>query len=122
MKYSENIITDLPQFEEMPGHHGAPPSWLMPGMFSGVDIKINGSDSRALLGHPHADPHIHEDHREIYLCPTLKKGEVLIELEMDGETCTVESPFAILIPQGVKHCFRVLKAEDPYFIYGIHIK
>jgi hypothetical protein len=120
-KYSPYVITDLPRFVEMPGHNRPAPSWIYPDMFPGVKIRINGDDARKLLGSPHAGPHVHDDHPEIYMSATESKGDLVIEVEMEGEVFTVESPFAVYIPPGMKHRFTVLKCDVPTFIFGIHI-
>ncbi len=120
-KYRQYVVTDLPQSVAMPGHHGAAPSWIYPGMFPGVNIRINGADASKIVQKPHADPHVHEGNPEIYFAATEKRGDVVIEVQMDNETFTVESPFAVFIPPGVKHCFTVLKCDAPNYIFGIHI-
>lgn len=120
-KYAQYVVTDLPQSTAMPGHHKAAPSWIFPGMFPGVNIRINGDDASKMVNAPHAEPHVHENNPEIYFTATENRGEVVIEVQMDEETFTVESPFAVFIPSGVRHCFKVLKCESPNFIFGMHI-
>ena len=120
-KYTQYVITDLPRFVEMPGHHRLAPSWIYPGMFPGVNIRINGMDGSKMVGAPHAEPHIHDDHPEIYFCATEERGAVVIEVQMDDEVFTVESPFAVFIPSGVRHCFTVRKCDLPNFVFGIHV-
>ncbi len=120
-KYAQSVITDLPRFVEMPGHHRLAPSWIYPGMFPGVDIRLNGMDASKVVKAPHAEPHVHDDHPEIYFCATDNRGEVVIEVQMDDELFTVESPFAVCIPAGVRHCFTVLKCDRPNFVFGIHL-
>ena len=120
-KYEQYVINDLPRFVEMPGHHRPAPSWIYPDMFPGVNIRINGSDASKVVKVPHAELHVHDDHPEIYLSATENRGEVVIEVQMEDEVFTVESPFAIFIPPGTRHCFTVLKCDSPNFIFGIHV-
>jgi hypothetical protein len=120
-KYKQYVVTDLPQFAEMPGHKRPAPSWIYPDMFPGVNIRVNGSEVSTMVQNPHAVPHIHEDHPEIYLAATEERGDVVIEVQMDDEVFTVESPFAVFIPPGTKHCFTVLKCDSPNYVFGIHI-
>jgi mannose-6-phosphate isomerase-like protein (cupin superfamily) len=120
-KYEQYVITALPRLVEMPGHHQLAPSWIYPGMFPGVNIRINGMDASKKVRAPHAEPHIHADNPEIYFCATEERGAVVIEVQMDDEVFTVESPFAVFIPPGVRHCFTVLKCDLPNFVFGIHV-
>jgi mannose-6-phosphate isomerase-like protein (cupin superfamily) len=120
-KYQHYVITDLPQFAAMPGHHKAAPSWIYPGMFPGVNIRINGGDASTMVQKPHADLHVHDENPEIYFAATEKRGDLVIEVQMEDEIFTVESPFAVFIPPGVRHCFTVLKCDAPNYIFGIHI-
>lgn len=120
-KFDQYVVTDLPQFAAMPGHHKAAPSWIFPGIFPDVNIRINGSDASKMVNAPHAEPHVHESNPEIYFTATENRGEIVIEVQMDEETFIVESPFAVFIPAGVRHCFKVLKCESPNFIFGMHI-
>ncbi|MBW2370557.1 MAG: hypothetical protein JRH15_22010 [Deltaproteobacteria bacterium] len=89
-------------------------------MFPGVNIRVAGIDVSKIVGAPHAGPHVH-DTPEIYFAPSEEKGVALVEIQMDEEVFTVESPFAIFVPPGVKHCFKVLKCDAPHFIYGLLI-
>jgi len=120
-KHEKYVITDLPQFAEMPGHHNPAPSWIFPGMFPGVNIRINGLDVSKMVRAPHAHPHVHDDNPEIYFAATENRGDIVIEVQMDDETFTVESPFAVFIPAGVKDCFTVLKCDSPNYVFGMHI-
>lgn len=119
--YEKYVFTNLPQFVEMQGHKNPAPSWIFPGMFPGVNIRINGSDASQMVNSPHAHPHVHDGNPEIYFCATENKGDVVIQVRMDEETFTVESPFAVFIPAGVKHCFTVLKCDSPNHVFGMHI-
>jgi mannose-6-phosphate isomerase-like protein (cupin superfamily) len=120
-KYEQYVITDLPGFVEMPGHHSLAPSWIYPGMFPGVNIRINGSDASKMVRAPHAELHVHDDNPEIYFSATENRGAVVIEVQMEDEVFTVESPFAVFIPAGVQHRFTVLKCDSPGFVFGIHV-
>jgi len=120
-KYAQYVVTDLPQFEDMEGHHNAPPSWIYPHIFPGVNMRINGMDASKRVRDPHADPHVHADHPEIYLSVTDSRGDVVIEVQMEDEKFTVKSPFAVFIPPGTKHCFTVLKCDLPNYVFGIHL-
>ncbi|MBW2366800.1 MAG: hypothetical protein JRH15_02830 [Deltaproteobacteria bacterium] len=119
-KYKANVVMDLPKIVEVPGHHKRAPFWIAPGMFPGVNIRVAGIDVSKIVGAPHAGPHVH-DTPEIYFAPSEEKGVALVEIQMDEEVFTVESPFALFIPPGVKHCFKVLKCDAPHFIYGLLI-
>jgi hypothetical protein len=120
-KYSQYIVTDLPRFAEMAGHNRPAPSWVYPGIFGGVAIRINGLEVSNMVRDPHAAPHVHEDHPEIYFAPSRNRGDVVIEVHMEDETFTVESPFAIFIPPGTRHYFTVLKCDSPHYVFGMHL-
>jgi mannose-6-phosphate isomerase-like protein (cupin superfamily) len=117
-KFKKYVVTDLPKFVEVEGHHKPAPFWIAPDMFPGVNMRVAGLDVRKIVGAPHADPHVH-DSPEIYLTPSEQKGEVVVEIQMDEEKLLLESPFAVFIPPGVSHCFKVLKCESPHFVLGI---
>ena len=117
-KYKEYVVTDIPRFFEVEGHHKPAPFWIAPDMFPGVNLRVAGADVSKMVGTPHAEPHVH-DGPEIYLAPSENKGDVVIEVQMDDEKFSIEPPFAIFIPPGVKHCFRVLKCESPTYVFGI---
>ena len=119
--YRRYVVTDLPQFVETAGHHRPPPSWIYPDIFPGVTLRINGMDGSKMVQEPHASLHIHTDHPEIYFAATEKRGDIIIEVQMDDERFKVESPFAVFIPPGVKHCFTVLKCDSPNYVFGIHL-
>ena len=117
-KYQEYVVTDLPKFLEVTGHHKPAPFWITPEMFPGVHMRIAGTEVSKAVGAPHAAPHVHES-PEIYLCPSENKGEVLVEIQMDDEVFSIESPFTVFIPPGVKHCFKVSKCDSPHYVFGI---
>lgn len=118
MKYREYVVTDLPKYVEVAGHHNPAPFWIGPGMFPGVNLRIAGLDASKMVGMPHATPHVHES-PEIYLCPSDNKGDVFVEIQMDDEKMLVESPFAVFIPPGIRHCFTVLRCDSPHYVLGI---
>jgi mannose-6-phosphate isomerase-like protein (cupin superfamily) len=120
-KFEKYVITDLPRFVEVAGHHKPAPFWLAPDMFPGVRLRVAGLDVSKIVGAPHAAPHMHEG-PEIYLAPSEEKGELIIEVEMDDERFLVEAPFAVFIPPGVKHCFRVVRCEKPHYVMGIMLE
>lgn len=117
-KYGKYVVTDLPKLVEVAGHHKATPFWIAPDMFPGVNMRVAGLDVSKIVGVPHADSHVHES-PEIYLAPSDGRGEVIVEIQMDDEKFVVESPFAVFIPPGVKHCFNVLQCELPHYVLGI---
>ena len=117
-KFEKYLITDLPKFVEVAGHHKPAPFWLAPGMFRGVNVGMAGLDVSKIVGAPHANPHVH-DGPEIDLAPSEEKGNLVIEVEMDGQKFLVEAPFAVFIPPGVRHCFRVVRCEKPDYVMGI---
>ena len=117
-KFHQYVVTDLPKFVEVEGHHKPAPFWIAPDMFPGVNMRVAGLDVSKIVGAPHANAHVHES-PEIYLAPSDEKGEVVVEIQMDEEKFMVESPFAVFIPPGVRHCFKVLKCQSPHYVLGI---
>jgi quercetin dioxygenase-like cupin family protein len=117
-KFRKYVVTELPKYVEVAGHHKPAPFWLAPGMFPGVNVRVAGLDVSKIVGAPHADAHVH-DGPEIYLAPSEDKGNLVVEVEMDGQKFSVEAPFAVFIPPGVRHCFRVVKCEKPHYVLGI---
>jgi hypothetical protein len=117
-KFKECVVTDLPKFVEVTGHHKPAPFWITPEMFPGVHMRLAGMDVSKAVGAPHAVPHVH-DCPEIYFCPSEKKGAVLVEIQMDDEIFSLDSPFTVFIPPGVKHCFKVLKCDSSHYVFGV---
>jgi len=117
-KFRKYVVTDLPKYVEVAGHHKPAPFWIAPDMFPGVRLRVAGAEASQMVGAPHADPHVH-DSPEIYLAASEEKGNLVIEVEMDGQEFLVEAPFAVFIPAGVRHCFRVVKCEKPHYVMGI---
>ena len=114
-KLASLVVTDLPKRVAVPGHAEPAPFWLAPGMFPGVDLRVAGLDASQCVGRPHAEPHVH-DRPEIYLATSEERGSVVVRVEMDGETFDVASPFAVFIPPGVRHCFEVLRCDEPSYV------
>lgn len=117
-KFQAHVVTDLPKMVDVPGHHKQTPFWIAPGMFPDVNVRVAGIDVSKIVGAPHAEPHVH-DTPEIYFAPSEDKGVALVEIQMDDDVFTVESPFALYIPPGVRHCFKVLRCDSAHFIYGL---
>jgi hypothetical protein len=117
-EYEKYIVTDLPKFAEVAGHHAPAAFWIAPDIFPGVNMRIAGVDASAMVNAPHADPHVH-DSPEIYLGMSETRGEVIIEVQMNDAKFQVESPFAVFIPPGVRHCFTVVKCEKSNRVLGI---
>ena len=117
-KYGRYIQTQLPKYEEVVGHHQPAPFWIAPGMFPGVNLHVAGLDASKIVGSPHANPHQHES-PEIYLAPSEERGDVVVEIQMDDEQFVVESPFAVFVPAGVTHCFKVLSCQTTHYVLGI---
>jgi hypothetical protein len=114
----ECIVTDLPKMVEVTGHHKPSPFWITPDMFPGVHLRVAGMDVSKAVGAPHADPHVH-DCPEIYFCPAENRGAVVVEIQMDDEIFSLESPFTVFIPPGTKHCFKVLTCDTPHYVFGL---
>jgi mannose-6-phosphate isomerase-like protein (cupin superfamily) len=94
------ITEGLPVHEEMDGHHAPVPIFLSPETLPGTPFRIAAVDAAQLVGAPHADPHVHEEHDEIYLCVT---PGLRFEVEAGGERIALASPASVLIPAGVTH-------------------
>ena len=85
-------------------------------------MRINAADVSKIVRDPHADPHIHENNPEIYLAVTPNRGDIIIEVQMEDEIFTVESPFAVFVPPGVMHCFtETEEAADQAMALGFYI-
>ncbi|MFC1941831.1 cupin domain-containing protein [Chloroflexota bacterium] len=117
-KYSAYVVTDLPKYTEVTGHHAPVPFWIAPNMFPGINIEIAAGEASKMVGNPNAAPHTH-DIPEVYLCVTENRGDVVVEIQIGDEKFTVESPFAVFVPPGTDHCFAVLKCDSPNYVFGI---
>ncbi|MFC1942898.1 hypothetical protein ACFLWU_06775 [Chloroflexota bacterium] len=120
-KYAEYVVTDLPRYTEVQGHHELVPRWIAPGMFPGVNIQISAGEASKMVGNPNAAPHTH-DIPEVYLCVTENRGDVVVEIQMGDDKFTVESPFAVFVPPQTKHCFAVLKCAYTSYVFGIGVR
>jgi mannose-6-phosphate isomerase-like protein (cupin superfamily) len=95
------VVTEgLPVYEEMDGHHAPVPIFLSPETLPDAPFRIAAVDAAQLIGAPHADLHVHEDHDEIYLCVT---PGLRFEVETDAERIALQSPASVFIPAGVRH-------------------
>jgi hypothetical protein len=94
------VTEGLPVHREFDGHHGPVPMYLTPETLPGTPFSIAAVDAAQLIGAPHADLHLHDDHDEIYLCVT---PGLRFSVETDEEEIALESPASILIPAGVRH-------------------
>jgi mannose-6-phosphate isomerase-like protein (cupin superfamily) len=117
-QFRKYLVTSLPRLVAVPGHPEPAPFWIAPDMFPGVGLRVAGLDASTRVGKPHAEPHVH-DTPEIYLAASEKRGDVVVRVEMDGERFEVESPFALFIPPGVRHCFEVIRCDAPNYVFGI---
>lgn len=95
------VITEgLPVYEEMDGHHEPAPIYLGPATLPGVPFRIAVVDAAQLVGSPHADLHVHEEHDEIYLVAT---AGCRFTIETDEDAIELASPASILIPARTPH-------------------
>jgi hypothetical protein len=95
------VVTEgLPVYEEFDGHHGPAPMYVTPETLPGAPFSIAAVDAAQLVGAPHADLHLHDDHDEIYLCVT---PGLRFEVELEDDRIALTSPASILIPAGVRH-------------------
>jgi mannose-6-phosphate isomerase-like protein (cupin superfamily) len=120
-KYQKYVVTDLPRLVPIAGHHHPAPFWVTPDMFPDVNIGVAGMDVSKIVGAPHAAPHVHDKHCEIWVAPSENRGDVVIEAQMEDEKFLVEAPFAVFIPAGVSHCFKVVKCDSPHYVLGIKV-
>ena len=117
-QFRDYVVTSLPRLVAVPGHQEPAPFWIAPDMFPGVGLRVAGLDASKRVGKPHAEPHVH-DTPEIYLAASENRGDVIVRVEMDGEQFELESPFALFIPPGVRHCFEVIRCDAPNYVFGI---
>lgn len=116
-KYAKFIITDIPRMVQLPDHYRPTAFWVSPDIFPEVKIGIAGSDVSKRVGVEITALHSHE-YPEIYLAISPNRGDMLFEITLGDEIYTVESPMTVFIPAGMKHKFRVLKADNErsYFL------
>ncbi|ADB53248.1 hypothetical protein [Conexibacter woesei] len=108
------ITQGLPVFEEVAGHHEPAPFFVTPETVPGAPFSIAVVDAARLLGAPHADLHVHDDHDEIYLVAT---PGLRFAVETEDDMIELESPASISIPAGVKHrliCHEVQTDTCPF--------
>lgn len=108
------ITQGLPVLEEVAGHHEPAPFFVTPDTVPGAPFSIAVVDAARLLGAPHADLHVHEDHDEIYLVAT---PGLRFAVETEDDMIELESPASISIPAGVKHrliCHEVRTDTCPF--------
>lgn len=108
------ITQGLPVHEEMDGHHEPVPLFLTPETCPGSAFSIAVVDAARLVGAPHADLHLHEDHDEIYFVAT---PGLRFTVETEEEAIELHSPATISIPAGVKHrliCHEVETDTCPF--------
>ena len=117
MTLSPIILQKLPKYRAMVGHHHRVPFYLDHTILPNLPVSIVALDLGRLHDGVAADPHTH-DTPEVYLLPDYPiPVKVLITV---GElTQVVTSPAVCWIPAGAIHQFRVLKARQGQFIFGI---
>jgi mannose-6-phosphate isomerase-like protein (cupin superfamily) len=120
-KFEKYVVIDLPRLVSITGHKHPAPFWVTPDMFPGVNIGVAGREVSRMVGTPHAGPHVHEKEGEIWVAPSENRGDVVIEAHLEDETFLVEAPFAIFIPAGTLHYFKVVKCESPHYVMGIKV-
>lgn len=95
------VVTEgLPITQEFAGHHAPTPMFVTPDTLPGAPFSIAGVDAAQLIGAPHADLHVHDDHDEIYLCVT---PGCRFTVELDDDRIELTSPASVLIPAGKHH-------------------
>lgn len=109
------VITDgLPVFLDVDGHHGPTPFMVTPETLPGAPFSIAVVDAARLIGAPHADLHVHDDHDELYLVAT---PGLRFTVETEDDSIELNSPATISIPAGVKHrliCHEVETDTCPF--------
>jgi mannose-6-phosphate isomerase-like protein (cupin superfamily) len=95
------VVTEgLPVTQEFDGHHAPTPMFVTPETLPNAPFSIAGVDAAQLIGAPHADLHVHDDHDELYLCVT---PGCRFTVELDGDAIELTSPASVMIPRGVRH-------------------
>jgi mannose-6-phosphate isomerase-like protein (cupin superfamily) len=108
------ITQGLPVREEMDGHHEPVPLFVTPETVPGAAFSIAVVDAARLIGAPHADLHVHDDHDEIYLVAT---PGLRFTVETEDDRIELESPATVSIPAGVRHrlvCHEVQTDTCPF--------
>lgn len=94
------ITQGLPVYHEVAGHHAPAPFYVTPETVPGAPFSVAVVDAARLVGAPHADLHVHEDHDELYLVAT---PGLRFTVETADDAIELESPATIAIPAGVPH-------------------
>jgi hypothetical protein len=108
------ITQGLPVYVEVEGHHEPTPFMVTPETLPGTPFSIAAVDAAKLIGAPHADMHVHDDHDELYLVAT---PGLRFTVETDEEAIELQSPATISIPAGVRHrlvCHEVSTDTCPF--------
>ncbi|HEY4276897.1 MAG TPA: hypothetical protein VGM91_01685 [Conexibacter sp.] len=109
------ITQGLPVYVEVEGHHEPTPFMVTPETLPGTPFSIAAVDAATLVGAPHADLHVHDDHDELYLVAT---PGLRFTVETEDDAIELNSPATISIPAGVKHrlvCHEVKTDTCPFF-------
>ena len=118
-KHENLIFTGLPQMVDLPSHFHPVPFWVSPQMGEDIKFGVAAVDTSKMVGEYLTDEHAHEC-AEVYMALSPNKGDMVLEITLDGETYVVESPCSIYVPAGVSHRFKALKSErEGSYFYGI---
>ena len=66
-KCAAYVVTDLPKYLEVAGHHEPTPFWIVPKMFPGVNLHVAGLEVSKIVGAPHSNPHVHNSPEIMFL-------------------------------------------------------
>jgi len=108
------IVDGLPVYVEVAGHHEPTPFMVTPETLPEAPFSIAVVDAARLVGAPHADLHVHDDHDELYLVAT---PGLRFTVETEDDAIELRSPATISIPAGVKHrlvCHEVETDTCPF--------
>ena len=122
MKVNEEveITLNIPKLRVFAGHPAAVPMFITADDLAGVaGAELAAVDiSRATQWRWHTEPHVH-NRDEIYLSVEANRA-VAIDVELAGKVVCLESPFAVRIPAGLAHRFRVRRCPArPSFLFGL---
>jgi mannose-6-phosphate isomerase-like protein (cupin superfamily) len=118
-KYANLIATDIPRMIQLPDHSRPSTFWVTPEIFPDIKIRIAGTDMSKRVNEKIADLHSHEC-PEVYLAISENRGDMIFEITLEDETYTVESPMTVYIPAGMKHKFKVVRADkERSYFFGI---
>jgi hypothetical protein len=112
------VMTGLPRFLPVAGHHEAAPFYLTADMFGGMPVQVAGGEITSRVGRPVADPHRHEVD-EVYFLISPNPGGARIEVLVAGERHELSSPALLHVPAGAEHCFLTLEAEPGSYCFGL---